>query len=65
MPSMDSLAKDREAAMEGYFQVKAELEQVAQENQKLKAENNELSDELAERNTAVQNLISFIHSGGV
>jgi regulator of replication initiation timing len=62
---MDSLAKDREAMMEEYFQVKAELERVAQENHKLKTENDKLSDELAERSTAVQNLMSFIHSGGV
>lgn len=65
MPGMDSLAKDREAMMEEYFEVKAELERVALENQKLKAENGKLSDELAERSTAVQNLVSFIHSGGV
>lgn len=65
MASMDAIAKDREAMMEEYFQVKAELERVAQENQKLKAENGQLSDELAEKQTAVQNLVSFIHSGGV
>lgn len=65
MPSMDALAKDREAMMEEYFHVKSELERVAQENLKLKAENGQLSDELAEKHTAVQNLVSFIHSGGV
>jgi len=65
MPKMDELGKDRESIMEEYFQVKAELERVAQENYKLKTEKNQLTDELAERQTAVQNLVSFIHSGGV
>ena len=65
MPNMEALGNDRKAIMEDYFQVKAELQRVAQENHKLKTEKDQLTDELAEKQTAVQNLVSFIHSGGV
>ena len=65
MPNMEALGNERKAIMEDYFQVKAELQRVAQENHKLKTEKDQLTDELAEKQIAVQNLVSFIHSGGV
>ena len=65
MPNMEALGNERKAIMEDYFQVKAELQRVAQENHKLKTEKDQLTDELAEKQIAVENLVSFIHSGGV
>ena len=62
---MEALGNERKAIMEDYFQVKAELQRVAQENHKLKTEKDQLTDELAEKQIAVENLVSFIHSGGV
>lgn len=63
MSNFNDLANDRMKHMEEYFTAKADLERVAQENAALRAENQKLSDQLAEKDTALQNLFSYIHAG--
>lgn len=47
-----------------FSKTKDELLRMNEEVEKLKAENERLAEELAEKNTAVQNLFSFIHGAG-
>jgi len=65
MAPLNKQSEERQSHMQEYFEAKAELERIAEENARLRAENQKLTDDLAEREAAVQNLFSYIHSEGV
>ncbi len=63
MSDLNNLANDRRKHMGDYFEAKAELERIALENAELRAKNQTLVDELAAKDTALQNLFSYVHAG--
>ncbi len=60
MEHTSDLRKQRQEIMNQFLETKAKLKKVSQEKEKLEKENQSLSDELEEKNIAVQNLFSYL-----
>ncbi len=60
MEHTSDLRKQRQEIMNQFLETKAKLKKVSQEKEKLEKENQSLSDELEEKNIAVQNLFAYL-----
>ena len=65
MTDITQLNQERQRLMQVFLKVKAELAAMKEENDALKKENSELSENLAIRETELQNLFSYIGDQGL
>ncbi|MBI1267100.1 MAG: hypothetical protein GC193_06670 [Cryomorphaceae bacterium] len=65
MTDITQLNQERQRLMQVFLKVKAELATMKEENDALKKENSELSENLAIRETELQNLFSFLGDQGL
>ncbi|MDP4827591.1 MAG: hypothetical protein NWR73_07885 [Flavobacteriales bacterium] len=65
MTDITQLNQERQRLMQVFLKVKAELAAMKEENDALKKENSELSENLAIRETELQNLFSYLGDQGL
>lgn len=65
MTDITQLNQERQRLMQVFLKVKAELAAMKEENEALKKENSELSENLAIRETELQNLFSYLGDQGL
>jgi regulator of replication initiation timing len=62
MGNMSDKSQARKDLLDEFSRAKRDLKRVSEENEALKVQNEKLQDELVDKDEAVQNLFSYIHT---
>lgn len=62
MGNMSDKSQARKDLLDEFSRAKRDLKRMNEENQALKVQNEKLQDELVDKDEAVQNLFSYIHT---